>query len=239
MTAPSAPSFGFARASLRHVLNVGSGPAHPGKLHPAFRGPHWREVRLDVEPKVQPDILSSMVDMRQAVADASFDALWSSHNLEHLAAHEVPLALCEFARVLSPRGFALITCPDVEEIARFILDHGIDEVAYASAAGPVTPLDMLWGHGAAIEAGFGFMAHRTGFTLSRLARLVLESGFAEVRLSQGRFALWALCLKPGCRLDALWGDFGATEQAELLGPEGADGTETATDGASDVRAAAS
>ncbi|WP_062119288.1 class I SAM-dependent methyltransferase [Aureimonas sp. AU40] len=217
----------------RHVLNVGSGPAHPGKLHPAFRWPHWREVRLDVEPKVQPDILASMVDMRHAVADASFDALWSSHNLEHLPSHEVPLALSEFARVLAPRGFALITCPDVEEIARFIVEHGIDEVAYPSASGPVTPLDMLWGHGPSIEAGFGFMTHRTGFTLSRLARLVLESGFAEVRLSRGRFALWALCLKPGCRLDQLRGDFGRTEQAELLGAEGEG------EGEGDARAAAS
>ncbi len=219
----SAPAFGggaLIPASLRHVLNVGSGPAHPAKLHPAFRSNRWREVRLDIEPKVQPDILSSIVDMRASVPDASFDAVWSSHNLEHLHAHEVPLALAEFARVLLPDGFALVTCPDVEEVARFILERGIDEVAYPSAAGPVTPLDMLWGHGASIEAGFGFMAHRTGFTLASLARLVLESGFAEVRLSRGRFALWALCLKPGCRLDTLQADFGRTEQAELLGTDG-------------------
>ncbi|WP_427026422.1 class I SAM-dependent methyltransferase (plasmid) [Aureimonas ureilytica] len=218
----SAPDPALARVTgtrFRHVLNVGSGPAHPGKLHAAFHTPLWREVRLDVEPKVQPDILSSMVDMRASVPDASFDAVWSSHNLEHLSAHEVPLALAEFARVLTPDGFALVTCPDVEEVARFILERGIEEVAYPSAAGPVTPIDMLWGHRASIEAGYGFMAHRTGFTLSSLARQVLDSGFAEVRLSRSRFALWALCLKPGCRLESLSADFARTEQAELLGVE--------------------
>ncbi|WP_062221464.1 class I SAM-dependent methyltransferase [Aureimonas sp. D3] len=202
----------------RQVLNVGCGPAHPGKLHPAFRGLGWREVRLDIEPLVQPDIVASIVNMRGAVADASFDALWSSHNLEHLHAHDVPRAMAEFARVLRPDGFALVTCPDVEAVARFILDHGIDEVAYRSAAGPVTPIDMLWGHGASIEAGFGFMAHRTGFTLASLARQVLAGGFAEVRMSRSRYALWALCLMPGCRLDALRADFAESEQAELLGP---------------------
>jgi ubiquinone/menaquinone biosynthesis C-methylase UbiE len=49
-----------------------------------------------------------MTDM-SAVADASVDAIFSSHNIEHLYPHEVPVALGEFLRVLKPDGFAIIT----------------------------------------------------------------------------------------------------------------------------------
>ena len=44
---------------------------------------------------------------------ASVDAVFSSHNIEHLYPHEVPLALKEFMRVLKPDGFVLMTCPDL------------------------------------------------------------------------------------------------------------------------------
>lgn len=202
----------------RTVLNIGSGPARPEKLHPAFRGADWRELRLDIDPAVEPDIIGSMTDMGGAVADGSIDAIWSSHNIEHLHAHEVPTALAEFRRVLKGDGFALITCPDIEAVAALVLENGLDAVAYVSPAGPVTPLDMLFGHGASIAAGHGFMAHRTGFTVTRLARVVLEAGFAEVRLAKGRLDLWALCLMPNCAIEALAPAFATTAQADLLAP---------------------
>lgn len=205
----------------RTVLNIGSGPARPEKLHAAFRGKGWREVRLDIDPAVQPDIVGSMTAMGTAVADGSIDAIWSSHNIEHLHAHEIPVALAEFRRVLKPDGFALITCPDVEAIAALVTEKGLDAVAYVSPAGPVTPLDMLFGHGASIAAGHGFMAHRTGFTVQRLARMVLEARFAEVRLAKGRFDLWALCLMPDCRIEAVAPFFAATAQGDLVVPAAA------------------
>lgn len=202
----------------RTVLNIGSGPARPEKLHPAFRDADWREVRLDIDPAVEPDIVGSMTDMGAAIADGSVDAIWSSHNIEHLQAHDVPVALAEFRRVLTREGFALITCPDVEAVAALVLEKGLDAVAYVSPAGPVTPLDMLFGHGASIAAGHGFMAHRTGFTVARLARVVLEAGFAEVRLAKGRFDLWALCLMPDCRIETVEPAFARTAQADLVAP---------------------
>lgn len=206
----------------KRVLNVGSGPANPAKLHPAFQGSGWREVRLDVEPQVRPDIVGDMVDMRGTVADASFDAVWSSHNVEHLSAHQVPLAFGEFRRILKPDGFVLVTCPDVEAIAGFIVENGIDAVAYHSAAGPVTPVDMLWGHGASIAAGFGFMAHHTGFTVRRLADAGLAAGFAEVRVARSAFDLWAVCLMPDCRIEVLRDLFAATAQRSLFEEEDED-----------------
>ena len=148
----------------RLVLHVGCGPRRAEKLHPAFRGRGWSELRLDIDERVEPDVVASMVDMREAVADGAVDAIWSSHNLEHLYAHEATLALAEFCRVLRPDGFALITCPDVVAIAQIIVDGGFEQPAYASPAGPIAPADMLWGHRDSIARGNAFMAHRMGFS---------------------------------------------------------------------------
>ena len=94
------------------VLNVGCGYPLRQKLHRHFHGPQWREIRLDLDPAVQPDIVCSITDMSPVATD-SVDAIWSSHNLEHLQRHEVPLALAEFIRVLKPQGLLLLTLPDL------------------------------------------------------------------------------------------------------------------------------
>lgn len=176
----------------RLLLHVGCGPAAPGKLPPQVFAPGaWREIRLDIDPVVAPDILASITDMR-AVADGSVDAVWSAHNLEHLAAHEVPRALAEFRRVLKPGGFALITVPDLQQVAALVAADRLAEPAYHSPAGPIAPLDMLYGHGAAIAAGNGFMAHRTGFTARSLEAALVAARFDAVQVVRDQhFALWA------------------------------------------------
>jgi SAM-dependent methyltransferase len=181
-----------ASAALRSLLHVGCGPADPRKLPPAFFAPgEWREVRLDIDPGVAPDILGSITDMA-AVATASFDAVWSAHNLEHLFAHEVPLALREFRRVLRPGGFALITLPDLQRVAELVAQDRLTEPAYVSPAGPIAPLDMLYGYGAAIAQGNPFMAHRTGFTARSLEAALVAARFDSVRVVRDEsYALWA------------------------------------------------
>ncbi len=69
--------------------------------------------------------------------------------------------------------------PDIEAVARFIVEHGIATIAYNSPAGPIRPLDMLYGHSRAIEEGHVHMAHRTGFTAERLGNLLLMGGFFD------------------------------------------------------------
>ena len=176
------------------VLNIGSGPRLSGKLHVGFSGKNWREIRLDIDPAVEPDIVSSATDL-SAFEAGSLDALWSSHNIEHLYAHQVPLALREFVRVLRPDGFALITCPDLAQVAQALIDQGGEFIAYQSPAGPITPIDMIFGHRPSIAAGNDFMMHRTGYTPELIAGALLEAGFAEVRVISGSFYdLWALAL---------------------------------------------
>jgi len=197
-TKPGSDTLPSAHASERDprtktVLHVGCGVASPGKLHDLFGDNTWREVRLDIDANVQPDIVSSITDM-QNVGNSCFDALFSSHNLEHLYPHEVPAALREFRRVLKPDGFALITLPDLQEIARLITDGQLAKPAYLSPAGPITALDMLYGFSPALAQGNPFMGHRTGFTGQTLTDALASAGFHTVAVQRNPYAfcLWAI-----------------------------------------------
>lgn len=197
------------------VLNVGCGPRLPDKLAPLFRAPGWREVRLDIDPNVQPDIVGSLTDM-SAVAAGSCDAVWSSHNLEHLYAYEVPKALAEFRRVLKPDGFLLITLPDLQQVAKVIADGKPDAVLIRTRINgeegpPITALDIMFGHDWWIERGRTYMAHRTGFTRDSLGKRLIDAGFGTVATRQGTaFDLWAIAtVKP------MSANLGLLEQATL------------------------
>jgi predicted SAM-dependent methyltransferase len=185
-----------SKSGQKIVLNVGCGYPLRQKLHRHFQGPEWREVRLDLDPAVQPDIVCSMTDMSPVSAN-TIDAVWSSHNLEHLQRHEVPLAFGEFIRVLRPHGLLLLTLPDLQQVAQLVVDDRLEDQAYQSPSGPVTALDMIFGHTASLARGNRFMAHRTGFTARTLHQALVEAGFVEVRLRVGAcFDLWAMAYKP-------------------------------------------
>jgi SAM-dependent methyltransferase len=179
-------------ALLRRVLHVGCGAADAGKL-PAewFSAAGWHEVRLDIDPAVAPDIIASITDM-PAVGTGSVDAVWSAHNIEHLYPHEVPLALAEFRRVLKPEGFLLLTLPDLQQVAALVAEDRLTDPAYVSPAGPITPLDMLYGFRASLAQGNTFMGHRGGFTARTLQAALVAAGFPLVRVVRdGSFGLWA------------------------------------------------
>jgi SAM-dependent methyltransferase len=182
--------------SLKRVLNAGSGSYAARKLHPLFAREAWQEIRIDIDPQTKPDLVCSITEMKSLFAPESFDAIWSSHTLEHLYAHEVPTALAEFNRVLKPDGFALITSPNLEAVASLILERGLDQVAYTSPAGPITPLDMLFGHSESIARGYPAMAHKTGFTCASLGRRFVDAGFPLVLVKQDGLNLWTLGLMP-------------------------------------------
>jgi SAM-dependent methyltransferase len=174
------------------LLHVGCGTAPRDRLPQVFQQREWLEIRYDIDPKVRPHIIGSVTNM-SVVPNACIDAIWSSHSLEHLNSFEVPIALAEFRRVLKSNGFALISVPDLSAIAKLVLKGGLAETLYQSAAGPIRPLDMIFGHQASIKAGNDYMAHRTGFTADTLGNVLLEVGFDEVRVHEGRnWDLWAL-----------------------------------------------
>lgn len=178
------------------LLHVGCGSKRKAQTTKGFNTPEWEEIRLDIDESLQPDIIGSMTDLR-AIADQSVDAVYSSHNIEHLYAYEVPIALGEFLRVLKPRGLAVITCPDLQSVCALVAENKLTQAAYQSSMGPITPLDIMYGHQASIQKGNVYMAHRCGFTRDVLNGTLRYSGFTSV-ITFARpkhFDLWAFASK--------------------------------------------
>jgi SAM-dependent methyltransferase len=167
----------------RVFLNAGCGSAVNSRLPKIFR--NWKQIRVDVDPVVEPDLLTNIADL-SAIADGSVDAIWCSHCVEHLFAHEVPIAFAEFRRVLREDGFACVIVPDLQEISHWIANDRLHETIYESAAGPVSAHDMVWGFGPAIAHGKTGMAHHCGFTPTLFLQYLKEAGFAEIVLRRRR-----------------------------------------------------
>lgn len=179
-------------------LHIGCGPKRKDQTTKGLNTPEWTEIRLDIDASVAPDVIGSMTDM-QAVASESVDAIFSSHNIEHLYPHEVPVAFAEFLRVLKPDGFFVVTCPDLQSVCALVAQDKLIEAAYTSPAGPIAPIDILYGHRPPMARGNLYMAHRCGFTKKVLDGTLRANGFQTVAtMARGRapfFDLWAVASK--------------------------------------------
>lgn len=181
---------------MKKLLHVGCGADRINRTTPSFNDGTWREVRLDINKLNQPDVLGSMTDM-SGIDSESIDAIFSSHNIEHLYMHEVPIALAEFRRVLKLDGFCVITCPDLQSVCALVAQDKLIEAAYQSPAGPISPLDILYGHSNSIKDGNTYMVHRCGFTQRSLSTVLKQSGFGSVAAMRRpqSFDLWAIASK--------------------------------------------
>lgn len=175
-------------------LHIGCGHNRKDQTTCGFNTESWTELRLDIDESVNPDIVGTMTDM-SAVATGSVDAIFSSHNIEHLYPHEVGIALQEFRRVLKADGFLVVTCPDLQEVCRLIAEDKLTEAAYVSPAGPIAPIDILYGYRPAMGRGNLYMAHRCGFTQKVLDGTLRAYGFtsvASMKRPEPAFDLWAV-----------------------------------------------
>lgn len=182
--------------TIKKLLHVGCGYPAPHRLPAFFQQPDWQEIRLDIDPQVQPDMIGSITDL-SAIPNASIDAIWSSHNIEHVHSFEVPQALAELRRVLKPDGFLLMTLPNLRAIALHIANDRLTDTLYVSPVGPITALDVVFGHQASIANGNSYMAHKTGFTAKTLGLALQNAEFAETRVIEGtRLDLWTIATMP-------------------------------------------
>lgn len=159
------------------VINAGCGAVGARRLPGYFDG--WRELRVDVDPAAEPDLLASITDL-SAIPSGTAAAVWTSHCIEHLYAHEVGRALSEFHRVLTEDGFICIIVPDLQAVASYVAADRLHEVLYDAPVGPITAHDILFGFGPAVAQGRTEMAHRCGFTPTAMLHHLGEIAFDEV-----------------------------------------------------------
>ena len=182
---------------MKNFLHVGCGPKQKSATTNGFNSEDWSEIRYDIDESVDPDYVGSMTDM-SVIEGGSVDAVFSSHNIEHLYPHEVAIALGEFSRVLNDDGMVVLTCPDLQSVCELVAQDKLTEPAYVSPAGPIAPLDILYGHRASMQKGNLYMAHKCGFTQKVLVASLKNVGFISV-VSKGRgspyFDLWAIATK--------------------------------------------
>jgi SAM-dependent methyltransferase len=176
---------------MKNFLHVGCGYSDKSRCF-GFENDDWSEIRLDIDKDVNPDIVGTLTDMN-SVETGSVDAIYSSHNIEHIFPHEIPIALKEFYRVLNDDGIVVITCPDIQSVGEALSQDKVMEPLYNSPIGDVTPFDILYGHRATTADGNIFMAHKTGFTYSLLDRVFSEAGF-KARVGGKKLDLFALYL---------------------------------------------
>jgi hypothetical protein len=174
------------------LLNIGCGNSGNDRMPASIKGPQWKEIRIDINPEVQPDLVASFAHLEN-VQGGMVDAIWSSHNLEHMPWHECQMALKESLRVLKPDGVMVLTMPDLKQVAKLVLEGKLMEVAYDSPAGPITALNMLYGHRVSQKPGNTHMAHRCGFTTQSLAQCLFDVGFTDIKIFKGNcYDLWAV-----------------------------------------------
>ena len=160
---------------MKTFLHVGCGFQNKTHLK-GFDNDNWKEIRLDIDKNVNPDIVGTLTDMK-SVLTGSVDAVYSSHNIEHIFPHEVPIALKEFYRVLKDDGLVVITCPDIQSVGEAIAQDKLMEPLYESPGGMVTAFDVLYGHRKTTADGNIYALHKGGFTYSMLNTSFFEAGF--------------------------------------------------------------
>lgn len=154
--------------SERSILHVGCGKSPL---------PDWltgKETRLDIDKENTPDIVANMTDLGKI---GPFDVIYSAHCLEHISLAEIKIALKEFLRVLAYGGIAFLFVPDVEGLT------ATEETLFTSEVGPISGLDILYGHQAAIQDN-AYMEHKYGFMKATFEKLLLEAGFCNVQVNR-------------------------------------------------------
>jgi hypothetical protein len=182
---------------MKTFLHVGCGPKRKDRTTAGFAD--WNELRFDIDESVQPDLVGTMTGI-PSVSNESVDAVFSSHNIEHLYPQEVPVDLYEFLRVLKPDGFAVIACPDLQAFCALVADDKLTEPAYTSPAGPIVPLDSLYGHRPPMARENLYMAHRCGFKEKVLSGTLQPSVFKRVVSMKRGSPYFDLCAL-ACKID--------------------------------------
>ncbi len=143
----------------------------PVRLHIGGRERRAGWVNMDVLPNPGVvDVLGSCTDL-SAFADGTVEEIYASHVFEHLDhVRELPAAILEARRVLKKGGLLRVAVPDLEVLARLVLEPRMD------IHNRFEVVRMLYG-GQTDSADY----HKMGFTFDVLKRFLEQDGFTHVR----------------------------------------------------------
>lgn len=178
------------KISTKTVLNVGCSGC---EIHPQYKG--WKEIRLDIDPEVKPDIVADIRSMYQVLTE-SVDSVYASHVLEHLFDFEVPKALAEFYRVIKSGGLVCIGVPNLKAVAWKVACGNLEGVLYESPAGPIAAIDCIYGYRKFTKDNPNQM-HKTGFTPNSLRKKMKAAGFVNIKIDSDNINMWATGVKKG------------------------------------------
>lgn len=176
------------------LLNIGCGPK--GAPVPVqYEG--WEVVRLDIEPRHEPDLLMDALDIGN-IAHGQFDASYASHFLEHIYPVDLERFFIGLYRALSPEGWCEFRVPDALAACVAAAEAGTLEVpCYESAAGTVTAWDILYGYLPFQMAMGRNMTHHNAFSRETLTGTLQLYGFDQVYVARNQFEMCAI----GCKTD--------------------------------------
>jgi SAM-dependent methyltransferase len=171
------------------ALNVGCGTSQKENTHYLIQGEDWEHVRVDIDPEVNPDIIDDSSKLEKFPPN-SVDAIFSSHNLEHLHEEDAKLALSTYYNRLKPGGICIIVVPNLRDACKHIAE-GREDAVYLSPAGPIRALDMIYGF-APYTRNNVYQRHLWGYTSKSLHALFLEAGFENVQANgDDAYNVWA------------------------------------------------
>ena len=121
---------------------------------------------------INADLHNEAADRQLDAADlheftaASVDLIEHHHLMEHFSFAQVQKAFQEWARVLKPGGFLVMTCPDLNQVIRKWRRANTDEQREKT-------LQMIYG-----SQEHEGMFHKSGYDLRRVTQLLTQHGFA-------------------------------------------------------------
>lgn len=160
--------------SIKLFLGCGPFPIHPQHLQ--FVDDSWTFVDLYVnDPKIV------KMDIRKLeYPDNSVEKIYCSHTLEHIGLKEVVPTLNEWYRVLKPGGEVIINVPDLEWVAKQILDISENKPAQSPLfCTHLTLMEVIYGN-QDHEGEF----HKCGFTKLAMLHRLIDANFKKIEVKQ-------------------------------------------------------
>ncbi len=175
--------------SKQTLLRIGFGDAPLSAVHPSLAKGNWQELKIAADPK-HPEKMLNL----SAYADGSVHAVCVNHGLEYLFTYEIPKALKEYFRVISPGGFLFICTYDMQTIGESLASGKLEGLSLSGKRGKMNPMACIFGP-ASQDPSHKYFQHRTGFIAQRLADKLQEAGFNGNRIHRDGLYLYGAAYK--------------------------------------------